>query len=312
MEKLWNPEEERKLIKNLIEDDVNVWAEIQCESCGHKYEAFFKKSSKCPQCNAKVSSTTPQGRNNPLAARTEEFAANIIDKALKEAGLGEFAVDRNVRCDDLGLTSRTKADAAIVRSESHSNDNYAPEQIKVIFEVKMSVIWNWELDKEGKLVVTSDYDGHKGRGSIYRTDSILKAIGKATIFRGYPKSNTVPFIVIGNSPPPKGYLDNIDASVASGIVQKYLSLTPNPLVVDPSDSEERNPKESDGKGFLRMDSLDELKRFVKNLVKEDIIFFSSMLGKPDLGKLIKSLDLSKEHKEIGQEFFDKLYKAGGV
>ena len=171
----------------------------------------------------------------------------------------------------------------------------------------MSLIWNWEPKKDGDIQIEADYDNHKGRGSIYRTDSILKAIGKGAIFRSHFQSNDIPYIVVGNSPPPKSYLDKIDGSVRAGIVQRFLSLTPEPLVIDKSDPKERNPKESKGEGFLRIDSKDELKDFIDDLLDDERIFIGSMLKKTKLGKIIKSLDLDKEYSEIGEAFFKRLY-----
>ncbi len=302
---MWNPEKEREFIKNT---DAVVWATISCMDCDFRYEALFKKTKprRCLECGGKLSSTTPQGRNSPVSIFTEKFASEIFEGALKKAGYDDLEVKRNVVCDELDLTSRSAADMAVVK-KGVKGRVYEASQIEIVFEVKMSLIWNWEPKKDGDIQIEADYDNHKGRGSIYRTDSILKAIGKGAIFRSHFQSNDIPYIVVGNSPPPKSYLDKIDGSVRAGIVQRFLSLTPEPLVIDKSDPKERNPKESKGEGFLRIDSKDELKDFIDDLLDDERIFIGSMLKKTKLGKIIKSLDLDKEYSEIGEAFFKRLY-----
>ncbi|MFO8109056.1 MAG: hypothetical protein R6U17_00825 [Thermoplasmata archaeon] len=307
---MWSPEKEKEFIEST---DAVVWAAISCNECDYRYEAFFKKSvpSKCPKCDGNLSSTTPQGRNSPLSAYTEKYASDVLEEALKNAGFDDLEVKRNVICDELDLTSRSAADIAIVE-RGEIGRIYKPNQIKVVFEVKMSVIWNWELNEKGESAIEADYDKHKGRGSIYRTDSILKAIGKGAIFRSHFESCGIPYIVVGNSPTPASYLDKVDGSVRVGIVQRFISLTPEPLITDKSESKVRNPKESLGKGFLRIDSQEELSSFIEDLLKDERIFIGSMLKKSKLGKNIKSLDLNKDYSDIGEDFFKKLYEMDAV
>ncbi len=307
---MWNPEKEKAFIRST---DAVVWATISCKRCDYRYEAFFKKTEpkNCPKCGGELASTTPQGRNSPVSVFTEKYASEIFGEALQKAGYDDLEVKRDIVCKSLDLTSRSAADMAIVK-KGITGRVYEPDQIKVVFEVKMSLIWNWELSDDGELKMVADYDKHHGRGSIYRTDSILKAIGKGAIFRSHFKSSDIPYVVVGNTPPPTSYLDKVDGSVRAGIVQRFLSLTPNPLVKDESDEEQRNPKESDQKGFLRVDTVDELRDFVGDLLKDERIFIGSMLKKSKLGKIIKSLDLDKDHTDIGEDFFKELYDVEGV
>jgi len=302
---MWGPEKEKEFINST---DAIVWATISCKQCDYRYEAFFKKTKprKCPKCGGKLASTTPQGRNSPVSVYTEKYASEVFEEALRKAGYDDLEVKRDVVCKSLDLTSRSAADMAVVE-KGITGRVYEPSQIRIVFEVKMSLIWNWELTEEGELKMEADYDKHKGRGSIYRTDSILKAIGKGAIFRSHFESNDIPYVVVGNSPPPTSYLDKVDGSVRAGIVQRFLSLTPEPLIIDETDSEKRNPKESDEKGFLRVDTVDELSDFVDDLLEDERIFIGSMLKKSKLGKIIKSLDLNKEYTDIGEDFFKKLY-----
>lgn len=123
----------------------------------------------------------------------------------------------------------TAADIAILNR--NTDGPVTPEIIECIFEVKMSIIWNWAENNREKPI--ADYDGHAGRPSIFRTDSILKALGKAAITRSCQGSQTIPFIVIGNTPPPINYRDKVDGTVKAGLIQKWLSLTPIPWLSGP-------------------------------------------------------------------------------
>ena len=67
------------------------------------------------------------------------------------------------------------ADVVISRSK---NISQAPEDIFAIIEVKMSVVWNWELQKNKSFVCIGDYKTHQGNPGLLRSDSMLKAIGK--------------------------------------------------------------------------------------------------------------------------------------
>ena len=261
---------------------------------------------KCPHCGSKLRSNTPQGRNAPVANFTEKFACSTLNKALNKINKGDLEAKRSVICDKLGLNNRSEADVAVVK-KGNSSRIYEPEEIKLIFEIKMSLVWNWE-PKSNQIEMVSDYDKHCGRGSIYRTDSILKAIGKGAIFRSHKGSNQIPYIVIGNCPPAPGYFDKIDGSVRSGIIQKFLSLNPEPLIIDKSDKNKRNPKNSEGDGYLRIDTIEELSEIIKYYLESEQVFIGAMIKNYDLGKLIKSLNLSNSPEEIGHEFFEKIYR----
>ncbi len=299
---LWTYKEEENFIKTT---DAIIYTIISCEKCNYRYRALFRKSrpTRCPRCNGSLRSNTPQNRNAPVANYTEKFVLKLINKALDILDeYKNFEAKREVVCNELDLTSGSAADIAIV--EKGNNDRiYKPNQIKLIFEVKMSLVWNWEPDKNGKPKIESDYDRHRGRGSIYRTDSILKAIGKGAILRSHFEANKIPYVVIGNCPPPPNYISKIDGSVRAGIVQKFISVNPNPLQVDKSNSKERNPKKSKGGGFLRIDTQNELSLFIKSFLEKEQVFIGSMLEKEKLGEIIKSLDLTKDLAEIGEDFF---------
>ena len=144
-----------------------------------------------------------------------------------------------------------------------------------------------------------------GRPSIYRTDSILKAIGKAAITRSSPGSERIPFIVLGNTPPPPNYRDKVDGTVRTGLIQKWISLTPNPLIVEPAKSPaKRNPKETTG--FLRVDNVTELQELLKTILTTEWLYVGAMVEAKKVGEIIKGLDLSKTTEQVGHEFLRKL------
>ena len=214
---------------------------------------------------------------------------------------GKYFVKRNVVSPRLELRGATSADLAILDRDVHGS--VPPGNIKCIFEVKMSLIWNWvETDKNHPV---ADYDSHAGRPSIYRTDSILKAIGKAAITRSCLGSEKIPFIVVGNTPPPPNYRDKVDGTVRAGLIQKWISLTPNPLVVEPMRlPAKRNPKKT--AGFLRIDSINELEELLTAILTKEWQYVGVMVEPTRIGDIIKSLDLSQGPEEVGYEFLRRL------
>ncbi|MFW6270781.1 MAG: hypothetical protein ACOC4G_11965 [Bacillota bacterium] len=304
IKELWNVELEKKFLNYT---NATKFAVISCTECNYSYQAFFRKKKPryCPKCNGKLRSNTPQGRNAPVANYTEQYAVDLINTVLSKRGYENLEAKRDVICEDLGLTSRSEADIAIVESGyPNKRREYSAERIVIVFEVKMSIVFNWVPGPK----LDSDYDGHKGRGSIYRTDSILKAIGKGTILRSHYESHDIPYIVLGNCPPPSSYMKKINGSKSIGIVQGFVSLNPNPLIVDKSNPKERDPKSSKNNGFIRMDSIQEFGDYIVDHLETERVFIGSMISKKKLGKLIKSISLNNSYKEIGKEFFDKLHK----
>ena len=300
---LWSARIEQPLVEE------SMLATIYCKKrCGFSEKAFFRgKDDKCPKCKSRLAVDVINGRNSVVSNKTEDFALQVLASALR--GLQtqlerEYFAKRGVNCPELGLTGNSGADLAIL---TQNLDGPIPaSMIKCLFEVKMSFIWNWH--KKDMTNPVSDYDGHQGRPSIFRTDSVLKAIGKATITRSYKGSERIPFIVIGNTPPPTGYRPNIDKTVSSGLIQKWISLTPNPLVVKPQEGVgKRNPKATTG--FLRIDKIEELQKLLFELLTGEGHYMSAMVEAEKIGRLILSLDLNGSPERIGQEFLQRLPEA---
>ena len=299
---LWTVETEREVI------DESLLATIYCKGdCGFSEKAFFNTpKKKCPRCK-----TTGLGvqafnhRNAPVANETEKFALRLIRSAIDESPklAGRYFAKRGVICKALGLKGNSGADVAILNRDL--NGPVPADIIECLFEIKMSVIWNWHENDLTRPI--ADYDCHSGRPSIFRTDSILKAIGKAAITRSHIGSERIPFVVVGNSPPPGGYRANIDRTVDSGLIQKWISLTPNPLFVQPNKSpDERNPKTTNTGGFLRIDSFGELQELLLSLLGQRWRYIGTMTDSQHIGRLIRSLNLSRSDQDIGDEFLQRL------
>ena len=299
---LWNVKTER----NLLEE--SMLAPIYCDKCNFAEKAFFKrKSAKCPRCKVGLKIGNSNERNAVVGNKTEGFALRLLETVTKELCSEleqELFAKRQVICPELGFKRKSAADLAILSQDL--NGLVPASAIKCLFEVKMSFIWNWHEDDLSQ--PTSDYDGSHGRPSIYRTDSILKAIGKASITRNYPGGERIPFIVIGNTPPPTGYRASVDKTVSSGLIQKWISLTPKPLVVNRKDTAgKRNPKSTPG--FLRIDEVKELQQLLKTLLTKQWLYTSAMVEAEKVGTLIKTLDLNRTPEQVGQEFLRRLPEA---
>ena len=144
-----------------------------------------------------------------------------------------------------------------------------PDEVKLIFEVKMSLVWNWQYDEAtGNVKEIGDYRTHQGRPIFTRSDSILKAIGKCIDIRvSNVKASKIPLIVLGNAPLSNGFCKKADYLKNSGIIQGFWSLNPFPL------NHGNTRKRSIKNGFIRMDNVDELNMTLNQLNKQELNFF---------------------------------------
>ena len=230
---------------------------------------------------------TLQSRNSLIGQYTEKWSKDFFQPIAKKLGL--FAVN-SVVCPELGLTTQSDADLAFCTT----NEKFQKaKNIKLLFEVKMSIVNNYQYDN-GQVKFVGDYKTHKGNPSILRSDSMLKAIGKSINIRVSGQESTkIPIVILGNAPITKNYLKKVDFLKKSGIIQGFISLYPNP-----TNEFIKNTKE---KGFQTFEQYQELSEFVIDLVKSDMNFFSSMLPKRKLGQIItvsakENDDISKAEK----------------
>lgn len=235
--------------------------------------------------------TTLQSRNSLIGSFTEKYSVELLqDYALKN---NWFSV-QGVICEEIGLTRQSSADVAICKSNDVIQK---PENILIIFEVKMSIVWNWELkQKEGKeeLICLGDYKSHQGNPGLLRSDSMLKAIGKSINIRVSDfAASHIPLIILGNTPITKSYYKKVDFLKNAGIIQGFWSVNSAPL-----NNNGENVKRTKQDGFIRMDTYSELVDSLEKLITEPKEFFSSMKSKKELGKIIdiasKETDLEKK------------------
>jgi len=220
---------------------------------------------------------TLQSRNSLIGKFTEKWCRNLLESISNELNL--FAIN-DVICEEIGLTKKSSADVAFCKKDALVQK---AEDIKLLFEVKMSVVSNYKFDKlnvGNTIKVVGDYKSHKGNPSLLRSDSMLKAIGKSINIRVSGLSATkIPIIILGNSPITDNYKNKVDFLKTSGVIQGFWSLNPKP-------TESNFIKNTDKFGFQTIDNVEQITKLVQKLLAEDLNYFSSMINKTDLGKII--------------------------
>lgn len=229
---------------------------------------------------------TLQSRNALIGQFTEKWCKSFFEPIAKRLGL--FAVN-SVVCDELSLSRQTNADLAFCKT---NDTNQKAEDIKLLFEIKMSVVSNYQFEQPNSLKLIGDYKSHKGQPSLTRSDSMLKAIGKSINIRVSGISSTkIPIIILGNTPITDSYLKKVDFLKASGVIQGFLSLNPKPTETNFSTSSIKG-------GFQTVFDQKQVFEYCKKLVSSDMNYFSSMLSKAKLGEIITIA--SKESNDIAK------------
>jgi len=229
---------------------------------------------------------TLQSRNSLIGQYTEKWCKTIFEPIATELGL--FAVN-SVVCEELGLSKQSSADLAFCTT---NNSSQKSENIKLIFEIKMSVISNYKYTHPNKIEYIGDYKQHKGNPALLRSDSMLKAIGKSINIRVSGIASTkIPIIVLGNSPITDSYIKKVDFLKTSGVIQGFWSLNPNPTN---SEYIQNTPK----LGFQTILDKVQLLNNCKELVTNDMNYFSSMISKLKLGEIIRIA--SQENTDIAK------------
>jgi hypothetical protein len=286
MQNLWNQEVEQNFFEEQIRSSTSL-DKLFYLTNNNRYLAYWPK-------NYTGKKSTIQGRNSLIGQFTETWTNELIQNCVRTGNL--FAVQGAV-CEEIGLTKRSPADIVIALKESV---NLNPEDILVIFEVKMSIVWNWEL-KNDELICLGDYKTHQGNPGLLRSDSMLKAIGKASTIRvSNHRSSTIPIIVIGNTPITDSYLGKVDHLKTSGIIQGFWSINPKPL------DKQNTLETTNGKGFMRFDTYESFQRSVVELLSMPMNFFSGMKSKEELGKLIESANSASTYQHKGERFLKLL------
>ena len=282
---LWNKDEEYKFFKKTLE--IATPEQLFYLTEDGKYLAYWPKGYKGRK-------TTLQSRNAFIGSYTEKWVKELLSPIAKE--FDSYAIHKVV-CEEIGIDERSPADVAIVKSSLRLQK---PENILLIVEVKMSIVWNREFYPEtGEIKCIGDYTTHQGNPGLLRSDTMLKAIGKSINIRvsGF-QSSKIPIVVIGNTPIAKMYYRKVDFLKKAGIIQGFYSVNPNPL----DEPNKDNIKSTPERGFLRIDEINELNDNLRHIIKEDKEFFSSMISKKELGRIIEIANKEPTYEKKAEKF----------
>ena len=248
-----------------------------------KYYAFAPKGGS-------IDNATIQSRNGILGSYTEKWARHFFYNVATENHLKAI---NGVICPEIGLTSRSSADLAFCTKDGVMQ---RPEDIKLIFEIKMGIVNNYTYNTlTTEFEYIGDYKTHEGNPSLLRSDSMLKAIGKSINIRLCAKSKHIPIIVLGNSPITDSYTHKVDNLHKNGIVQHFISLYPNPT----STSHIINTPSS---GFITPNDERESWNLMNEILNTDFNYFSSMKSDVEIGKIIREANKQPTDELKGQEF----------
>jgi len=288
MFELWNKEQEKDFFVKSLE--FATPEQIFYITKDKKYLAYWPK-------DYSGTKTTLQSRNSLIGSYTEKWTANLFNKI---ATLIDGYAIQGVISEEIGLYSQSPADVAICKTKEVIQK---PENILLIIEVKMSVVWNWKFDPETKnLICIGDYKTHQGNPGLLRSDTMLKAIGKSINIRvSNFAASKIPIIIIGNTPITKNYYEKVDHLKRNGIIQGFWSINPKPL-----DNNGENIKATSFKGFYRFDDYEELKQYTIELLSEEREFFSSMQTRRKLGKIIEIANQETTYEAKAQKFLELL------
>ncbi len=283
MPQLWTKDKEIEFFKQALENFAEPEQLFYISDDG-KYYAYWPKSYKGKK-------STLQSRNALIGNFTEKYSVNLLHDFAQKQGL--YAV-QGVICREIGLTPQSPADVALCKVKRREQK---PVDIVAIFEVKMSIVWNWEY-RNRKLICIGDHKTHQGNPGLLRSDSMLKAIGKSINIRvsGYEASK-IPIIILGNTPITESYFNKVDYLKDAGIIQGFWSINPQPL-----DNNGENIKSTPRKAFIRFDSIQELYKALDELLTEEMEFFSSMKSKKELGKIIEIANKEATYEKKAERF----------
>lgn len=284
---LWDKSQERNFFLRCLE--IVSAEQLFYLTHDKKYLAYWPKKYK----GAK---TTLQSRNALIGSYTEKWVGDLLGE-IAESVKGYSM--QGVISEEIGLTKQSPADVAICKTKEVIQK---PNDILLIVEVKMSVVWNWEFIPETKeLKCVGDYITHQGNPSLLRSDSMLKAIGKSINIRVFSVgASKIPIVVIGNTPVAKSYWEKVDNLKRNGIIQGFWSVNPKPL------DNEGTPKSTPQRGFLRVDSYEELKENILALLNEEREFFAGMYTRKRLGEIIELANREKSHLAKAHKFLELL------
>ncbi len=284
---LWNKNIEEKFFREKLK--TNPPEKLFYKTQSGRYLAYWPKGYKGKRA-------TLQSRNALIGEFTEKWVENLLQPLAENLGI---FVKRQVICEELSLDKRSPADIALVRV---NRNRVKPEEILLIIEVKMSIVWNWEyIPKNNELKCIGDYTTHEGNPSLLRSDTMLKAIGKSLNIRiSDVRASKIPIVVIGNTPISKNYYKKVDILRKIGIIQRFFSVNPKFGI-----------KNTPGKGFIKIEDEEELYTGLENLINSEKVFFGAMLSEEELGKIIEKANHGKSFHEKAKIFLKLLRNGEG-
>jgi hypothetical protein len=287
---LWNKETEKEFFSKALE--IAAPEKLFYLTDDERYLAYWPKA----YAGAK---TTLQSRNALIGGYSEKWAGGLFAEIADE--VQGYPVIGAV-CDEIGLSKGSSADVAICKTRDIIQK---PEDILLLIEVKISVVWNWEFKpRENSLICVGDYKTHSGNPGFLRSDSMLKAIGKSVNIRVSSFSaSQIPIIIIGNTPVTKSYYRKVDQLRKTGIIQGFWSVNPKPL-----DNDGENIKSTTQQGFVRFDDEAELGKNTLDLLREEREFFSSMQTKHRIGEIIEEANKETSYEAKALKFLELLRK----
>ena len=286
---LWNKNEERRFFRSALE--IATPEQLFYLTEDGRYLAYWPKGYKGKK-------STLQSRNAFIGSYTEKWVKSLLTPLAEE--FNAYAI-HNVVCEEIGIGKRSSADVAIVKTPQRIQKS---ENILLLVEVKMSIVWNWEyIPSSEEIKYIGDYTTHQGNPGLLRSDTMLKAIGKSINIRvsGYASSK-IPIVVIGNTPIKRTYYAKVDYLRKAGIIQRFYSVNPDPLDTRNSDNIKSTPQ----RGFLRIDRVSELYKDLRNIMEGNGEFFSSMLSKRELGRIIEIANREPTYERKAEKFLELL------
>ncbi|RMF59056.1 MAG: hypothetical protein D6748_07290 [Calditrichaeota bacterium] len=285
MKALWNKRTEEQFFK-----EASKFAspeQLFYKTDEGKFVAYWPKGYKGKK-------STLQSRNALIGKYSEKWSRDLISLCIEKKGL--YAIQGAI-CNEISLTKNSPADIVISKT---NNVQLQPEDILMVFEVKMSIVWNWMYDN-GKYQCIGDYRTHQGNPGLLRSDSMLKAIGKSINIRvSNSLASKIPIIVLGNTPIAKSYYRKVDHLKSAGIIQGFWSLNPNPIFNGST------IKHTPQKGFYRFDKFEQFQQEIEGLLTREQNFFSSMKTKVELGKIITIAAKEPSYEAKAEKFLTLL------
>ncbi len=272
---LWNRNTEIDFFQNALKSFASP--EQLFYKLNNEYFAYIPKGMKSK-------GQVIQSRNSLIGQYTEKWSQLFFEDIANKLGL--YAVS-GVACTDLGLARNSRADLAFCTT---NETEQKASNIKLIFEVKMSIVSNYKYKNINQIEYLGDYKTHKGNPSLLRSDSMLKAIGKSVNIRvSSPSSSKIPIIILGNSPITNSYKSKVDFLKKSGMIQGFWSLHPEP-------TEKDYIEVTQNQGFKTFKNKKDVIKSCEELITNELNYFSSMMPTQNLGKIINLA--SKEPTDI--------------